>query len=196
MDRFKDTLIDDATCEHHQLPAIRSFKEIARILTQREDTEIRPTDVGRICHDAERKLGRALWDEPAIGRWLASPRFKGAVVSCEAGGNGVRLSRVPARYSCVFQMRDASAHQVKLVIERPFRTPRIFSLRSRDGAVWETALWLLPGRYRYCYYAYDGRSLTQVVPADAPLDDLKAALHVRPLSRLILDIVQLYVPMK
>lgn len=164
--------------EHHQFPAIRSFEEIAQILTQREGTDISPADVGRICRDAERKLGGALRDEPAIRRWLARPRFNGPVVPCEARRNGLRLPNAPARHSCVFKVCDASAHQVKLVIERSLRMPQIFFLRSRDGKVLETTLWLAPGQYRYCYYAYDGRSLTHV-PADAPLGDLKVVLHVR-----------------
>lgn len=52
---------------------IRSYREIARILTRRGGVAISPMQVRRTCLRAERKLARALFADPAIdGRPLRS----------------------------------------------------------------------------------------------------------------------------
>lgn len=79
---------------------------------------------------------------------------------------------------CVFRVRCHSAEQVKLVIDRGGGASQIFSLQRLDGDLWETALDLMPGTYRYCYHAYNGRTLTYITPPDAPIEGLKAILHV------------------
>ena len=105
-------------------------------------------------------------------------------------------------YRCAFQIRCVPAQQVKLVLEhrrkasptvtmRPHsdgiwavliesgsRESRMVSLRPHDDGMWRTALDLEPGEYRYRFYAYDGRVLRYLLPADAPLDGLMAVLHV------------------
>ncbi len=80
----------------------------------------------------------------------------------------------------VFRVRCDLASQVKLVIEFRPGVSEIYSLRPCGKGMWEITLNLPPGEYRYCYHAYDGRSLTYITPPAAPLDGLKAVLHVQP----------------
>lgn len=52
---------------------IRSYREIALVLTQRDGVPISPMQVRRTCLRAERKLARALLTDPSIhGRPLRS----------------------------------------------------------------------------------------------------------------------------
>lgn len=81
---------------------------------------------------------------------------------------------------CVFRVRCRHAEQVKLVIDRGGGASQIFSLQPCGGDLWETILTLKPGTYRYCYHAYNGRTLTYLTPTDAPLEGLKAILHIEP----------------
>lgn len=105
-------------------------------------------------------------------------------------------------YCCAFQIHCVPAQQVKLVLEHRMKaspiltmrphgegiwdvliepgsnTSQIVLLRPNDGGIWRTAIDLEPGEYRYCFHAYDGRSLTDLLPTDAWLDGLKAVLHV------------------
>ena len=111
-------------------------------------------------------------------------------------------STPPIHHHCAFQIHCVPAQQVKLVLEHRMKaspiftmrphgegiwdvliepgsnTSQIVSLRPYDDGIWKTALDLDPGEYRYCFHAYDGRSLTYLLPADAPLDGLKAVMHV------------------
>ena len=81
-------------------------------------------------------------------------------------------------YRCVFRVRCEFAQQVKLVIEYRPGLSQIFSLQPCGDGVWETALALTPGEYRFCYHAYNGRSLNYLIPPEHELDGLKAVLRV------------------
>lgn len=70
------------------------------------------------------------------------------------------------------------AKQVKLVLDFPGGASQIFPLAETAPGVWETQLRLTPGEYRFCYHAYDGRSLRCLTPSDFEADGLKAILHV------------------
>ena len=83
-----------------------------------------------------------------------------------------------AKASSIFTMRPHSEGTWDVLIEPGSRTPQIVPLRPRGDGIWKTTLDLEPGEYRYCFHAYDGRLLTYLVPPDAPLDGLKAVLHV------------------
>ena len=81
----------------------------------------------------------------------------------------------------VFQVQCTTAQHVSLVIGAVDQAEaRIVPLRSCGEGMWRTALPLFPGTYRYCYHAYDGRALMYVAPPAAPLDELRALLHVGP----------------
>ncbi|MFW6059768.1 MAG: hypothetical protein ACODAQ_06275 [Phycisphaeraceae bacterium] len=88
--------------------------------------------------------------------------------------------RHPDERRCVFEVRCDHAQQVKLVLEYRRGVSQIFSLEPCGDGLWRTTLDLAPGDYRYCYHAYNGRTLTYITPPDAPMDGLKAKLHVEP----------------
>lgn len=81
----------------------------------------------------------------------------------------------------VFQVQCTTAQHVSLVIGSVnHEEAHIVPLRPCGEGIWRTAVRLLPGTYRYCYHAYDGRALTYVAPPAAPRDGLKALLHIEP----------------
>lgn len=79
---------------------------------------------------------------------------------------------------CVFQVRCPGAQQVKLVLEYRRGVSQVFPLKPCGEDVWATTLNLAPGSYRYCYHAYNGRTLTYLTPDNAVMDGLKALLQV------------------
>ena len=83
----------------------------------------------------------------------------------------------------VFQVQCTVAQHVSLVIGSVHHEEaHIVPLRPCGEGMWRTTVHLAPGTYRYCYHAYDGRALMYVAPPAAPLDGLKALLHIEPVN--------------
>ena len=72
MSRFHDTASNQHTDIHRKAPAVRSYREIARILAEREGASISPAEVGQMCRTAERKIADASRTDPVIDQWLAT----------------------------------------------------------------------------------------------------------------------------
>ena len=99
------------------------------------------------------------------------------------------MKRAPSNETpCVFQVCCKGAQQVKLIIERAFGVSQVIPMEFCGNGVWATSLHLEPGRYRYCFHAYNGRSLTYLTPGDAPLDGLKAVIQVNGPAVLAHDV--------
>jgi hypothetical protein len=54
------------------MPSLRSYGEIAAILTDRDGSNVSEEQVRQICGAAERKIARALWNDPVVWMLLTS----------------------------------------------------------------------------------------------------------------------------
>lgn len=89
----------------------------------------------------------------------------------------VQLIRTAGEW-CTFQVASDTAQQVKLVIDFGNGASENFALEKVGKGLWETAVRLAPGVYRFCYHLYDGRMLTYLTPPGLQTDGLKAVLRV------------------
>ncbi len=54
-----------------QPPALRTYRQIARILAKQEGTTVTAAHVRRMCRAAEIKLASALLSDPVLHAWLS-----------------------------------------------------------------------------------------------------------------------------
>ena len=67
MERLNDPSIARHACGHrHTTAAVRSYRQIAAILVERDGISISPKRVKKICGAAERKFARGLLADPVI----------------------------------------------------------------------------------------------------------------------------------
>lgn len=80
-----------------------------------------------------------------------------------------------------FRVECSQAVKVFLVGDFAEGLAEVFGMEQVEPDVWQTAMDLPPGEYRFCYYLYDGRTV-RYQPPDSPhdgeVDGLKAVLRV------------------
>lgn len=79
---------------------------------------------------------------------------------------------------CTFRIHFDQAQQVKVVLDFRAGLSQIFAMRQIKPGIWQVALSLPPGEYRFWYHVYDGRSLTCVTPECRETDGLKGVLKI------------------
>jgi hypothetical protein len=86
MHRLSDTASNQPTAEYDPTtPAIRSYREIARILAERDGTAITQALVGRMCRAAEMKLASALLADPEVHARLRPSAARPIAPPCHVG---------------------------------------------------------------------------------------------------------------
>jgi hypothetical protein len=58
--------------------AIRTYREIAKILVERGDMEMSPGRAAQICRVAKMKIARAVSNDPMMGRYSSRGSARGA----------------------------------------------------------------------------------------------------------------------
>ena len=81
----------------------------------------------------------------------------------------------------IFRIHCPDAVKVFLVGDFQRGLAEVFGMEQVEPNVWETAMDLPPGEYRFCYYLYDGRTVRYQPPepfTDGDADGVKAVLRV------------------
>lgn len=80
-----------------------------------------------------------------------------------------------------FRVRCARAVKVFLVGDFAQGLAEVFGMDRVGPDLWQMAMDLPPGEYRFCYYLYDGRTIRYQAPDasdHAEVDGLKAVVRV------------------
>jgi len=67
---------------------LRSYREIAAILSEQSGTTISAESVGKLCATAERRLAKGLRSDPVIARWIRHARPKARAPELESAAAG------------------------------------------------------------------------------------------------------------
>lgn len=80
-----DATTQPARVRNCNAPGLRTYRQVAEILTEREGKPISTAEVGEICRTAERKIARALLRDPEAMRLFGSRPTHGQVISPSRG---------------------------------------------------------------------------------------------------------------
>jgi hypothetical protein len=77
---FQGTFYGPDVKDDSATPSLRSYGEIAAMLADRDGSDVSEERVRQICGAAERKIARALWNDPVVWKLLTSPCLSQSVV--------------------------------------------------------------------------------------------------------------------